>query len=109
MAEDKFPHPLDTDIIEQVPVRKFHMDPKTEKIRQVIEMETRITRYVDVPKEKHRCKDGEHLFRVVDGGRGLFSCTLCPFTRKVYPTTHRFTGNLDTPGKLIHKVTHQTI
>lgn len=100
----KFPFPLDVDIEEQIPVKKVKFDPKTERITSVYEMETRITRYMDVPKEKHRCKDGEHEFKCIDGGRGIFNCRHCPFTRKVYPSSYKFID-----GKLIHKQTGRVV
>jgi hypothetical protein len=90
--------------VEQVPVKKIRFDPDTRQVLQTWAMEERITRYIQAPKEKIRCKDGEHLFEVLDGGRGLFGCTQCPYQRKVYPTTYMFID-----GKLIHKVTKKPI
>lgn len=102
--EKKFPFPLNVDIEEQVPVKKMKFDPESKEVTTAWSMEKRTTRYIEVPKEKHRCANGEHIFKVIDGGRGIFACTLCPFRRKVYPSTYKF---LD--GKLIHKITGKII
>ncbi len=106
MDEDNktFPFPLDTDIEEKIPVKTVKFDPETKTVRSVYQMETRITRYMNVPKEKIRCQDGDHIFKCVDGGRGIFSCTECPYSRKVYPSTHKFMA-----GRLVNKKTGQVV
>lgn len=110
MSEPKdFPFPLDTDIVEQVPVKKLSIDEVDEKtgtakfsVRTVLEKQT--VRYINAPKEKARCRDGEHVFRVYNKKKYLFACTLCPFVRKVYPSTYMFKE-----GKLIHRHTGQVV
>ena len=96
-----FPYPLNTDIEEQIPVKKVRFDEKSNKLISTYELETRRTRYIDAPREHIRCKSGEHEFKVINGGEGLFQCIKCPFQRKVYPTTHKYVN-----GKLINKITN---
>lgn len=106
-----FPYPLDTDIEEQIPVRKVVVDDIDEKkgtakfsVRTVLEKQT--VRYMNVPKVKHRCKDGGHVFRVLNAPKWLFGCTQCQFSRKVFPSTYRFE---QATGKLIHRRTGRAI
>ncbi len=106
---EDFPFPLDTDIEEQIPVKKLGVDIDEDgnakvSVKTVLEKQT--VRYMNVPKEKHRCKDGEHVFRVFDSGKWMFACVNCPFVRKVYPTTYRFD---EASGKLIHRRTGQSV
>jgi hypothetical protein len=98
-----FPYPLDTDIEEQVPVKRISIDSVDEKtgaarfsVKTVMEKQT--VRYMDVPKTKYRCKPGEHVFRVLDKKKGVFGCTLCPFAAKIHPANYMFKD-----GKLIHR------
>ena len=100
-----FPFPLDTDIEEQVPVKKLGVDIDEDgnakvSIRTVLEKQT--VRYINAPKEKMRCKDGEHVFRSFKPSKWLFACVKCPFVRKVFPTTYRFEQST---GKLLHRKT----
>ena len=106
-----FPYPLDTDIIEQVPVQKVSVDEIDEKtgsakfsVKTI--MQQRTTRYINAPLVKARCKPGEHVFRVYNAKKWLFACTLCPFVRKVFPTTYRFD---ESTGKLIHVITGRAV
>lgn len=104
-----FPYPLDTDIDEQIPVKKLGVtldDKGNARVSQKTVMTTQRVRYMNVPKVKHRCKDGEHIFKVLDSGKYLFSCTQCPFVRKVYPASYRFE---ESSGKLIHRYTGQVV
>ena len=103
--------PLDVDIEEQVPVKKlvvdsFDEETETAKVSIKTVLEKRTVRYMHVPKTKHRCKDGEHVFRIFNRNKYLFACTLCPFVRKVFPTTYRFDR---ASGKLIHRITGQAV
>lgn len=98
-----FPFPLDTDIEEQIPVRKVSIDEIDEKtgrakfsVKTVMEKQT--VRYMNAPKIKHRCKPGEHVFRVLDAKRGIFGCTLCQFAARIHPANYMFKD-----GKLIHR------
>lgn len=103
--------PLDTDIEEQIPVRKVVIDSIDEKagtakfsVKTVLEKQT--VRYMNVPKSKYRCKDNEHTYRILAARKWLFGCTKCPFSRRVYPSTH--TVDLTT-GIIIHKATGRRI
>ena len=91
-------------IEEEIPVQKVKFDPDSKRVSVVTQMEKQKTMYIDAPKEKLRCRSGEHVFRCVDNGRYIFSCTKCPFSRQVYPTTYKYDN-----GKLIHKITGKII
>lgn len=95
-----FDKPLNTFIEEEVPVKKNRFDPQSGRITSVTQMEKVKTMYIDAPAVKHRCKDGEHVFKCVDNHRYIFSCLNCRYSRKVYPTTYEFKD-----GKLIHRIT----
>jgi len=106
---EDFPYPLDTDIIEEVPVQKIRVDDINEKtgaakysVKTVLERQT--VRYIHAPKSKVRCKDGEHIFRPYDTRKGIFACTLCLYARKVFPSTYMFKD-----GKLINRTTGRVI
>lgn len=104
-----FPFPLDTDIVEQVPVEKVSVDLDEQgnaKVSMKTIMEKRTVRYINAPPVKHRCKDGEHVFRPFNIKKWMFACTLCPFVRKVYPSTYRFE---ESTGKLIHLITGRAV
>jgi hypothetical protein len=104
MNNQKFDKPLNEWTEEQVPVRKVKYNPDTKQIITTTELETVKTMYIDAPLEKHRCKDGEHVFKCVDNGRYIFSCLNCPYSRKVYPITYSFID-----GKLISKITGKAV
>lgn len=98
-----FPYPLDTDIEEHIPVKKISIDEIDEKagtakfsVKTVMEKQT--VRYMHVPKVKVRCKPGDHVFRVLDKRKGIFGCTLCPFSARIHPANYMFKD-----GKLIHR------
>jgi len=106
-SQPEFPFPLDTDIIEQIPVRKMTVDSIDEKtgsakysVKTVLEEQT--VRYINAPKERHRCTPGQHVFRVFNKKKYLFACVKCPFVRKVYPSTYMFKAET---GQLIHRHT----
>lgn len=99
-----FPKPLGEFIDEDVPVKKFQYDPNTRRIFSSYQMEKQKVMYIDAPKEKHRCKDGDHLFHVINPRKGIFSCSKCPYSRQVYPTTYKFIK-----GQLIHRVTGKVV
>ena len=106
---EDFPFPLDTDIEEQIPVKKIGVDIDENgnakvSVKTVLEKQT--VRYINAPKEKYRCKDGEHLFRVFNAGKWMFACINCPFVRKVLPTSHRFDL---VSKKLINRRTGQAV
>lgn len=101
---DKFEKPLNQWVEEDVPVQRNEVDLSTGKVTTVTRMEKQRTMYIDAPKQKYRCRDGEHVFYVRDKHKWIFSCNKCPFSRKVYPTTYRFVD-----GKLIHKITGRAI
>lgn len=104
MNKKDFPHPLGVFIDEEVPVKKFNYDPEKKRVFSTYQMEKQKTMYIDAPKEKHRCKDGEHNFVPVNPKKGIFSCTKCTYSRQVYPTTYMFIN-----GKLIHRITGKVI
>jgi len=91
---------------EDVPIEKIKFDPDTKKLSIVTQIEKRKVMYIEAPKEKIRCRDGEHIFKVVDKHRYIFTCTNpgCHYSRIVYPSTYKFEG-----GKLIHRVTGKVI
>ncbi len=95
---------LGQDIEEEVPVKKNSFDPKTGKVFSTYQLEKVRTRYINAPKETVSCKTSGHLYRVADPHRWMFACTKCPFTRRAFPTTHRFAS-----GKLINKATGQFV
>lgn len=95
---------LDVDIEEEIPVRKNSFDPKTNKVSSTYQMEKIRTRYIHAPKETVSCKTGGHNYRVSDTKRWIFVCTRCPFARRAFPFTHKFSD-----GKLINKATGQPI
>lgn len=105
----KFPHPLNQDVVEQVPVEKIAIDfdekgrPQA-SVKTVMQKQT--VRYIHVPKSRIRCPAGQHIFRVYNMQKYLFACTKCPFVRKVFPTTYRFD---EATGKLIHRITGQAV
>lgn len=113
MTEEKdpkeFPYPLDTDIEEQIPVKRISIDSIDEKtgaakfsVKTVMEKQT--VRYMNVPKVKTRCRPGEHVFRVLQAKKGIFGCTHCPFAARVQPANYMFKD-----GKLIHRRTLQVV
>lgn len=104
--------PLDTDILEEVPVRKLHTEYTEEDGKPVVKtsiktvLEQQTVRYIHAPKEKLRCADGVHSFTCIDNHRYLFACKNCRFVRKVYPTTYIYEEDT---GALIHRVTDKRI
>jgi hypothetical protein len=102
---DKFPKPLNVFVDEEIPVKRFNLDPETNKITTSDEVAIARTMYIEAVPEKYRCKTGEHYFEpTIPLGHYIFKCRNCPFSRKVYPTTYRFEN-----GKLIHKVSSQAV
>lgn len=111
MDEDikNFPYPLDTDIEEQVPVRRLQVDSVDEKtqtakfsVKTVLQSQT--VRYIHAPKSKVRCNSGEHIFRPLNTKRGIFGCTNCQFAVKISPAHYMFQE-----GKLIHRDTRRAV
>ena len=96
--------PLNEEVEEQIPVKKYKIE--NGKVSTAIELETVKTTYIEVKPQKIRCKDGEHVFQVVDGSKGLFECTLCPFHRQVYPIRYMYDKAI---GALIDKRTLKRI
>lgn len=96
-----FPLPLDTDIEEEVPVKKNAFDPKTGRITSNYQLEKVTTRYIHAPKEKLRCKPTTHIFQISDPNRWLFTCSNCPYAFKASPIAYIFKE-----GKLISKRTN---
>jgi len=101
-----FPFPLDTDIEEDIPVRKNKFDPATGKVYSVVELEKQKVRYINAPPEKHRCKPGDHTFIVINLKRSIFGCTKCQYSRMVYPTKYRYD---EKTKKLINKFTQEVL
>lgn len=106
---EDFPYPLNTDIIEQVPVQKVSVDEIDEKrgtakfsVKTVMEKQT--VRYIHAPKNKYRCKPGDHMFRVLDRKKGVFGCVHCQFAARIHPANYRFKD-----GKLIHRRTGRIV
>lgn len=104
-----FPYPINTDIEEEVPVKKISVDEIDEKkgtakfsVKTVMEKQT--VRYLHVPKTKNRCKPGDHRFRPLDARKGYFGCTLCPYAVKIHPANYMFDE-----GKLIHRRTKRIV
>ena len=95
---------LGEEVIEEIPVLKNSFDPKTKQVFSTYQLEKVKTRYIDAPKVKVSCKLGGHTYRIADPKRWIFICTVCPFSRRAFPTTHRFTQ-----GKLINKASGQPV
>lgn len=93
--------PVDTWVEEEVPVQKNKFDPTTGKIMTTYDLEKVRTKYINAPKEKFRCKSGEHYFRIFNAKRWMFACNNCPLVKRVFPTKYTLKD-----GKLINKVTH---
>jgi hypothetical protein len=100
-----FPLPLNEWTTENVQVTKLDYDEKNNKMRVIDTLEERRVKYVHAPKEKFRCRNGDHVFRVVDKGRYIFSCKKCQYSKVVYPTTYRVTPE----GHIIHLQTGNRI
>jgi hypothetical protein len=89
---------------EDIPVQGIKFDPETKSVSLTTKMEKQKVMYIDAPKEKVRCKDGEHFFECVDNHKYIFSCKNCHYSRQVYPTTYKFENH-----KLIHRITGKVI
>ena len=94
---------------EDVPVQGINYDPETKKVSIVTKLEKQKVMYIDAPKEKIRCKSGEHVFKSVDPHKGIFACTKCPYHRQVYPSTYEFRLTGDKVGILVHRITGKVI
>lgn len=97
-----FNKPLGQWIEEDTVVKGLDFDPKTKTVSVQDKIVKTKTMYIHAPKDKLRCKDGEHVFAVVDKHKYIFQCKNCRFSRKVYPTTYRFD---EATGALTHKYT----
>lgn len=75
---------------EKIAVPKIKFDPESKKITRSYELETVKTKYLNIPKVKHRCKTGEHDFEVVDVHRCIFSCLKCSFSKLAHPAFYKF-------------------
>jgi hypothetical protein len=100
--EEKFDKPIGEWIEEDVQVLKHKFDLEKKRVVSVYEMEKQKTMYINAPKEKYRCKNGEHEFVCIDKHKYIFSCTKCQFCRKVYPTKYMYNSKTK---KLIDKST----
>lgn len=98
--------PLDEFIEEEIPVQKNKFNPVTGKVFTSYDLEKVKTKYIEVPYEKIRCKDGEHIFKIKDVHKWVFSCENCNYSRKVYPVTYRYD---EKTGGLFHKITGDRI
>lgn len=104
MKSEPFSKPLDTFIEEDIAVKKVKFNPETKKTFTTYELEKVRTKYMDIPYEKYRCVDGEHVFKCIDPHKWIFSCINCSYFRKVYPVTYNFED-----GKLIHRKTGKVV
>ncbi len=76
---------------EAVPIKTVEYDPNTKKATVADKVEQRKVQYVHAPLKKYRCKNGEHIFKVLDRSRYIFGCTKCQYSRLAYPTTFKIT------------------
>lgn len=102
---------LDTDIDEQIPVRRVvveDIDEKkgTAKVSVKTIMEKQTVRYMHVPKVKIRCQDGEHIFRIFNMRKWMFACTKCLYVIKIYPSTYKYD---QITGKITHRATGRIV
>jgi len=105
MKKSDFPHKLGKWITKEIPVEKIDIDPETGVASKATHIEKLKVKYMDVPRKKHRCKEGEHIFRVLDKSRYIFGCKRCQYSRQVYPGVYRLTSK----GHLIHVETNKRI
>lgn len=105
----EFPHPLDTDLEQQIPVQRISVDniddrtgAATYSVKTVIEKQH--VRYIHAPKERYRCQPGEHVFRVLNKKRGVFGCQKCQFAARIHPANYKYDN-----GKLIHRDTGRVV
>jgi hypothetical protein len=101
MAKDEvkdFGKPLNEWTTEQVPVTRKSFNEQTGQWESTETIESRRVKYLHVPKEKYRCKQGEHIFRVLSKSKYIFGCVKCQYSRLVYPGIYRLTSE----GKLQH-------
>lgn len=89
VVKNNFPYPLDTEIIEEVPIlkTKVDVDEKTNKpiYSRVYEMEQRKTIYFDPPKNKVACADGKHSWSCENIHSYTYSCANCPRKIRIDP------------------------
>lgn len=86
---------------EEVPVLKNSFDTNTGKVTSSYQLEKVRTKYVNAPKQKVSCKTGVHSYKVLDVHKWIFGCVNCPYSKKAFPTTHKFID-----GQLISKATN---
>lgn len=86
---------------EEIAVKKNHFDTKTGKVTSTYQLEKVRTKYVNAPKQKVSCKTGGHSYRIADSHKWIFTCEKCPYSKKAFPTTHKFVK-----GQLINKATN---
>lgn len=105
MNDKDFPHKLDEWITESVPVTKNTFNEKTGEITQDTITIDKKVKYIRVKPEKHRCKQGEHIFKSLDKGRYIFGCTKCQYSRQVFPGVYKLTSE----GFLIKTATGERV
>jgi hypothetical protein len=108
-----FPHPLDTDIVEEQEIERQQIVPdgqdefgrlrfKTEKVKEKVQV---ITRYTKAEPKFLSCKDGHHHWEMIDRHKHIAKCKDCPkhrFLRAVYET-------IDKDGHIVDRDTNMII
>lgn len=107
MSQDKFPHPTNQWIEEEVDMPVFdpvvneaegrvEFNQTTKKVKQK-------TYYADSPARRVVC--AKHEFVCLNKPRSIFKCTKCDWTRTALPVTYRY--NPETK-ELLHRETGQS-
>jgi len=111
-----FPYPIGEEVEEEVPVQRISVDEIDElsgkaKFSIKTEMRKQKVKYIHVPKNKLRCKPGEHIFRPLNTKKGIFGCTQCPYSMRVFPTHYKFVPTDDSGmlGKLVQRSTNKVV
>jgi hypothetical protein len=82
--------PIGKFIEETIMVPEHKFNPETGRMTIVNKLEKQKTMYIHAPKEKIRCKAGEHSFICLDNHKYIFGCTKCSYKRIVYPVKYRY-------------------
>lgn len=89
---DKFPHPTNQWIEEDVEVPSYEPQVNEEEKRVEFNQKKQLmkqkTIYVDTKPVQVIC--GNHVFECVDKPKYLFKCTKCDWHKIAYPVTYRF-------------------
>lgn len=90
-AANNFPHKLNTWIDEEIEIEKIDFNPDTKSFSKGTHIEKLKVKYLNIPKKKYRCKEGEHVFKPLNKGKYVFGCIKCQYARQVYPGVYKLT------------------